>query len=207
MALSALFLLIFLLQHFVINFTSIISADVFNSISEFMGNNIIIQFGLQPVLIVGVIFHFVMGFFLEIKNNSARSSKYQSFKGGANSSWMSRNMIWSGAVILAFLILHFIDFFIPELNHKYVEVLGSDPDRYYEHLVHKFENPIRVGAYILAFGLLAMHLLHGFQSAFQSVGVNHKKWTPLIKSLGTAYAIIIPLGFVFIALFHHFSHH
>lgn len=207
MALSALFLLVFLLQHFLINFTSIISADVFNSISEFMGNNIIIQFGLQPVLIIGTVFHFVMGFILEINNKKARSTKYKSFKGGTNSSWMSRNMIWSGAAILAFLILHFIDFFIPELNHKYVEVLGPDSDRYYDHLVHHFENPFRVAAYCIAFILLAMHLLHGFQSAFQSVGVSHKKWTPLIKAVGKAYAIILPLGFIFIALFHHFAHH
>ena len=121
MALSAFFLMIFLLQHFLINITSVFSADLFNKLSHFMGTNPVVQFALQPVLIFGVIFHFVMGFILEIKNNSARKVKYAKNSGGANSSWMSRNMIWSGLVILAFMVLHFIDFWIPEINTKYIQ--------------------------------------------------------------------------------------
>ena len=77
--------------------------------------------------------------------------------------------------------------------------------RYYEELHHKFEHPLRVGAYVLAFVFLALHLLHGFSSAFQSVGANNK-YTKGLKGFGKAYAIIIPLGFIFIALFHHFNH-
>jgi len=110
MALSALFLMIFLLQHFTINMSSVLSEEVFNDWSHFMGTNPIVQFGLQPVLIFGVIYHFVMGFVLEAQNRSARNVKYAMNKGGANSSWFSRNMIWSGLVILAFLGLHFYDF-------------------------------------------------------------------------------------------------
>mgnify|MGYP003871115193 CR=1 FL=1 len=206
MALSALFLLVFLLQHFFINFTSVLSKETFNSLSHFMGNNILVQFIMQPILIIGVIFHFVMGFILEIKNNSARQSKYVMFKGNANSTWMSRNMIWTGLVVLAFLALHFYDFWFPEMDYKYIAQNAPDANRYYEELVHKFEDPFRVGFYVLAFAFLALHLLHGFQSSFQSLGANHERWTPVIKGLGTAYAIVIPLGFIFIALFHHFSH-
>ena len=68
MALSGLFLVIFLTQHFLINITSVISADIFNALSHFMGTNPIVQFILQPILIFGVIFHFLMGFYLEIFN-------------------------------------------------------------------------------------------------------------------------------------------
>ena len=64
MSLSGIFLMLFLLQHFVINFTSVFSEEIFNTISHFMGNNPIVQFALQPVLISAVIFHFVMGLFL-----------------------------------------------------------------------------------------------------------------------------------------------
>jgi len=71
-------------------------------------------------------------------------------------------------------------------------------------LLHKFTDPIRVGIYVLAFVFLSLHLMHGFQSAFQSVGFNHRKYTPTIKKLGQLYAIIIPLGFIFIAIYHHF---
>jgi succinate dehydrogenase / fumarate reductase cytochrome b subunit len=176
-----------------------------------MGTNPLIQFAMQPILILGVIFHFVMGFVLEIKNKKARNIKYAKYNGAANATWMSRNMTHSGFVILAFLVLHFIDFWIPEINVKYIQgdlsgqLAGEEGYRYFDELQHKFVSPIRVGAYVIAFVLLALHLLHGFQSAFQSIGFNNK-YTKTVKSLGNIYSIIIPLGFIFIALFHHFNH-
>jgi succinate dehydrogenase / fumarate reductase cytochrome b subunit len=204
MALSGLFLVVFLLQHFTINLTSVFSEVVFNEISHFMGNNPLVQFVLQPILIFGVIFHFLMGFVLEIKNRSARNQNYAQNNGAANSSWMSRNMIWSGAVILSFLVLHFIDFWFPEMNYKYIEVLPEDPNRYFEEMVHKFVNPIRVAAYVISFGFLMLHLLHGFSSSFQSVGLNNKH-TRGFKKFTIAFSIVIPVGFIFIAIFHHLN--
>ncbi len=203
MALSALFLLIFLLQHFAINFTSVFSEAVFNELSHFMGTNPLVQFAMQPILIFAVVFHFVMGFVLEIKNKQAREVKYVMNNGAANSSWVSRNMIWSGLTILAFLALHFYDFWIPEMVHKYVAFAPEDPNRYYAETVHKFENPVRVGLYVVAFIFLMLHLQHGFQSAFQSIGARHSKYTPLIAKLGKIYAVAIPVGFIFIAVFHY----
>ncbi|WP_299115912.1 succinate dehydrogenase cytochrome b subunit [uncultured Winogradskyella sp.] len=214
MALSALFLMFFLLQHFAINILSVFSPDTFNEVSHFMGTFWVIQYVLQPVLIFGVVFHFVMGFVLEIKNNKARKIAYAKTSRAANSTWMSRNMLLTGAVVLAFMVLHFIDFWIPEINTKYIagDMSGLiDPAntesgfRYYEELVHKFHSPLRVGAYVIAFVLLSLHLLHGFNSAFQSVGANNK-YTNGLKGFSKVYAIGIPLGFVFIALFHHFTH-
>ena len=204
MALSGLFLVVFLLQHFTINLTSVFSEDVFNEISHFMGNNPLVQFVLQPILIFGVIFHFLMGFVLELKNRSARAQNYAQNKGSANSSWMSRNMIWSGAVILSFLVLHFIDFWFPEMNYKYIESLPSDPNRYFEEMVHKFVNPIRVVPYVVSFGFLMLHLLHGFSSSFQSIGLNNK-YTRGFKTFTIAFSIVIPVGFIFIAIFHHLN--
>ena len=210
MALSGLFLVVFLTQHCVINLTSVLDPDTFNSWSHFMGTNGLVQFALQPVLIFGVVFHFVMGFVLEIKNKKSRQVKYAKNNGAANSSWMSRNMIWSGLAILAFIVLHFIDFWIPEINTKYIQGdmsgLHNGEFRYFHELVEKFHSPIRVSAYVLAFVFLAMHLLHGFNSAFQSVGANNK-YTRGLKSFSKIYAIGIPLGFIFIALFHHFTGH
>lgn len=210
MALSAFFLMFFLLQHFAINILSVFSPDTFNEVSHFMGTNWLIQYALQPVLLFGVIFHFVMGFVLELKNNRARVIKYAQNKGSENSSWMSRNMIYSGLAILAFMVLHFIDFWIPELNTKYIQgdMTGLLPEggfRYYEELHHKFESPLRVGAYVLAFVFLALHLMHGFTSAFQSVGSTAGRKKNLIN-IGKAYSILVPLGFIFIALYHHLNH-
>ena len=204
MALSGLFLILFLGQHFTINITSVFSEKTFNFLSHFMGNNPVVQFILQPVLIFGVVFHFILGFILEIKNYKSRSVKYISFKGSANASWVSRNMIISGIVVLSFLGLHFYDFWVPEMNYKYVEFLPQDPDRYYEELVHKFHSPVRVVIYALSFIFLSLHLLHGFASSFQSVGLNNK-YTRSIKLFTVAFSLVIPAGFIFIAIFHYLN--
>ena len=206
MALSAFFLMIFLLQHFAINIISVFSSDTFNKVSHFMGTFWIIQYVLQPVLIFGVVFHFVMGFVLEIKNNRTRLVKYAYNNGGASSSWMSRNMIVSGFAILLFVLLHFIDFWIPEITTKYIlgDMSGMHDGefRYFRELVEKFHSPIRVGVYCIAFVFLSLHLLHGFNSSFQSVGA-HNKYINGLKTVSKVYALGIPLGFIFIALFHH----
>jgi len=204
MALSGLFLISFLALHFSINLTSVFSADVFNKSSNFMGYNPLIQYVMQPVLAFGVVFHFVMGFVLDFKNRSARPIGYAKNNGAANSSWASRNMIISGSVVLAFLGLHFYDFWFPEMVYKYVEVNPLDPTRYYPELVHKFESPVRTGMYCLAFLLLFLHLWHGFNSSMQSVGFNNK-FSKALHKLGYAFAVIVPFGFIFIALFHHFN--
>ncbi|WP_026810663.1 succinate dehydrogenase cytochrome b subunit [Arenibacter latericius] len=211
MALSAFFLMIFIVQHFAINILSVFSPDAFNEISHFMGTNPLVQFGLQPILLFGVVFHFVMGFILEIRNRNARAVKYAQYNGAANSTWMSRNMIWSGGFILIFLVIHFIDFWFPEINTKFIQgdmsglLADGEGYRYYEELTHKFAPLWRVALYCVGFIFLSLHLLHGFSSAFQSVGANNK-YTRGLKGFGKAYAIIIPLGFIFIALFHHFNH-
>lgn len=212
MALSALFLIFFLLQHLTINFLSVISADLFNEISHFMGTNFLVQFLLQPVLIFGVVFHFVMGFILEARNRSSRNVQYAYNNAKANSSWASRNMLVSGIVILLFIGLHFYDFWLPELDVKYIQgdmtglLENEEGFRYFKELQHKFVSPVRTGLYCLAFIALIFHLQHGFNSAFQSVGFNNKNYTPGLKKFGKIYAVAVPVGFIIVALFHHFSH-
>ncbi len=205
MAVSAFFLMFFLLQHFVINILSVFSPQLFNEVSYFMGNNPLVQFGLQPVLLFGVVFHFVMGFILEIKNRKAVGINYTKNNGGANSTWVSRNMVYTGFAILLFMVFHFNDFWVPEIVEKYVDGTSQVGKDFHQHVVHMFENPIRVVVYVLAFVFLALHLLHGFNSAFQSVGSPAGRKATLQK-VGKAYSIIIPLGFIFIAIYHHLNH-
>jgi succinate dehydrogenase / fumarate reductase cytochrome b subunit len=211
MALSAFFLMFFLLQHLSINILSVLNPELFNEVSHFMGTNPLVQFALQPVLIFAVVFHFVMGFVLELRNRKAKGVAYAVNNGAANSSWMSRNMIWSGLTILAFIGLHFVDFWFPEINTKFIQgdwsgtLEGIEGFRYHEELVHKFAYPARVIAYVVSFTFLGLHLAHGFTSAFQSMGgtAGRKK---TLQTIGKAYSIIIPAGFIFIALYHHFNH-
>ena len=204
MALSGLFLVLFLAQHFIINITSVFSPDLFNEISHFMGGNFLVQAIVQPILIFAVVFHFIMGFVLEIRNGMARKISYAKFNGGANSSWMSRNMLFSGIVTLAFLGLHFYDFWFPEIAHKYLQSNPEEPTRYFGEMVAKFHSPVRTGLYVVSFIFLMLHLLHGFYSSFQSVGFNNK-YSKALKGFTIAFAVVIPLGFIFIALFHYIN--
>jgi len=205
MALSGFFLLVFLLQHFIINLFSVLNPVTFNEISHFMGTNSIIQYLMQPLLLFGVLFHLIMGMYLDFKNRSARPIKYAMDKPSENSNWMSRNMIITGIMVMLFLGIHFYDFWIPEIKDKFIAGEWNNPTKYFPHLQNKFQDVTRVSIYCSAFVFLSLHLMHGFQSAFQSAGFNHNKYTPIIKKLGMIYAILIPAGFIFIALFHYIS--
>nr|WP_297913933.1 succinate dehydrogenase cytochrome b subunit [uncultured Allomuricauda sp.] len=204
MALSGLFLVIFLVLHVSINLASVLSPDFFNEASHFMGYNPIVQFVMQPVLIAGVVIHFIMGFVLEIKNRKARGISYVKYKGRANASWASRNMIISGLVVLAFLGLHFYDFWVHEMAYKYVQAKPEDPSRYFEETVQKFAPFWRTVIYVISFGLLSLHLWHGFASSFQSMGVNNR-FTEGGKKFAKTFAIVVPLTFAFIAIYHHLN--
>lgn len=204
MALSGLFLVVFLTQHLTINITSVIDPETFNSWSHFMGYNPLVQFVLQPILIAGVIIHFVMGFVLEIQNRKARDVGYVKYNGAANAPWASRNMIYSGLVVLAFLALHFYDFWVHEMAYKYIEVNPQDPTRYYAETVEKFAPVWRTVLYAVSFVLLALHLWHGFASSFQSMGVNNK-YTAGFKKFAKIFAVVVPLAFAFIAVYHHLN--
>jgi len=203
MALSGFFLITFLMLHISLNMTSVFSKDLFNAISHFMGYNWLVQYIGQPILAFGVFFHFFMGFVLEIKNREARPIAYAYNKPSSNSSWSSRNMIISGLVILSFLSLHWYDFWFQELNYKYIAMETPDAVRYYDDLMHKLTNPVRVSFYCVAFILLGFHLWHGFYSSMQSVGFDNKYARGLAR-FGRVFAIAVPAGFVFIALFHYF---
>ncbi len=206
MSLSGLFLILFLAQHFFINFVSVFGPKNFNLISNFMGYNPLVQYIVQPILIAGLIVHFVMGIYLDYQNRKARPISYQRYDTASNSSWMSQHMVLTGLVVLAFLGLHLYDFWWPEISYKYVAVSEIVADRYYNELVHKFANPIRTALYCVSFVLLALHLLHGFYSSFQSVGFNNK-YSRALSKFAYAFSILVPAGFIFIALFHYFNNH
>ena len=205
MALSGIFLIVFLTQHFLINITSVFSESLFNWLYHFMGTNPLVQFVLKPILIAGVLFHFVMGFILDYQNRKARPVNYTIFKGSKNSLLVSRYMILSGTVILSFLALHFYDFWIPEMEYKYIQFKPDDPNRYHHELVEKFQDPIKVGFYCVSFIFLALHLVHGLASSTQSLGTSNK-YSSLIKKISYSFGIVVPLGFCFIAIYHFLSH-
>ena len=197
MALSGLFLIIFLITHLVINSLTLASSkDLFNEAAHFMATNPII-YAMQYVLALGFIIHIGMGIKLTIQNKRARSQEYVYNKMSKNTDLSSRSMIVSGGLVIVFLALHLRDYFY---QMKFVGLPEGTTD--YDLVVNLFTNPYYTSVYVIAFIALGIHLNHGFKSAFQSMGSNHKKYNPLIKIVRTAYSIVIALGFSTIAIFH-----
>ena len=197
MTLSGLFLIIFLITHLVINSLTLASSkDLFNEAAHFMATNPII-YAMQYVLALGFIIHIGMGIKLTIQNKRARSQEYVYNKMSKNTDLSSRSMIVSGGLVIVFLALHLRDYFY---QMKFVGLPEGTTDYYL--VVNLFTNPYYTAVYVIAFIVLGIHLNHGFKSAFQSMGANHKKYNPLIKIVSTAYSIVIALGFSTIAIFH-----
>lgn len=214
MGLTGLFLITFLCTHLLVNSFSLVSAELFNKGSHFMATNPFIQI-MQYVLAVGFIIHILWGVMLTAQNRSARGNVgYKKENWQANTGINAKSMIITGMLVLLFLILHLKDFFVVikfdaesigtatyTTTHGVEKILQND-----FHLMELvFSNPLYVVIYVASFILLGIHLSHGFQSAFQSLGANHKKYTPFIKGFGKVYSILIAVGFSSIALFHYIN--
>ncbi|MRG45212.1 succinate dehydrogenase [Chitinophaga sp. SYP-B3965] len=190
MALTGLFLISFLVVHCAINALIFYNdgGKTFNIGAHFMGTNPIIR-TIEIVLVVGFLVHIFQGLWLWKKNRDARPVKYKVTKGSANSTWYSRSMTLFGTLILLFLVIHTSNFWIPNRTNQF---LHGEELPLYEMMLEKFQNPIEVIIYILGCFALFWHLLHGFKSAFQSLGLNHKRYNGLIVFSGNAFAVIVP---------------
>jgi succinate dehydrogenase / fumarate reductase cytochrome b subunit len=200
MGLTGLFLITFLAVHCFVNALIFINdgGETFNKGAEFMGTNWIIR-AVEIVLFLGIILHVVQALVLTLENKKARPVAYEISGGNVSSKWYSRWMGLLGTLILMFLIIHLRHFWIvtrftDHIAHSEAEALPGQETMFGE-MKEVFENLWVVILYCLAMISLAYHLLHGFQSAFQTLGLNHKKYTPVIKFCGVVFSIIIPLVF------------
>ncbi len=207
MGLTGFFLITFLIVHCFINSMIFFNdgGQTFNHWGHFMGSNLIIR-TMEIGLFVFLLLHIVQGLSLWKQNNAARPVKYAVSHPEKNSTWYSRSMGLLGTLILLFLILHLYHFWLPSrfggmANIQALETttLGEysnqEAHNLYKEMQLVFQNPLAVIVYVLGVFSLCWHLLHGFQSAFQTFGINHKKYTPLIKITGFVYSIVICLLF------------
>jgi len=183
------------------------NGETFNHWAHFMGSNLIIR-TMEIGLFVFLLAHIVQGLMLWNQNHKSRPIKYAVNKANTNSTWYSRSMGLLGTLILLFLVLHLYHFWTPS---RFGGMAGIHPleettlsPEYNNQAVHNLYAEMQmvfqghlwvVIVYVLGVISLCWHLIHGFQSAFQTLGINHKKYTPIIKGLGIAYAIIICLLF------------
>ncbi len=198
MAVSGLFLVTFILLHLSINLTLLWPGrEVFEKAVHFMGTNLFIRI-MEPILFLGFIFHIAMGIYLEWQNRKNRPVKYEKYNGSAVASWASRNMIWTGLFVLFFLLVHFYNYYVP---FRYGKV-----ESHYDLVTGLFASPVYTLLYVLAFTGLGIHLSHGFQSAFQSLGAPREKCYKFLRCLGNVIAWLVGLGFSAIALYFYFQH-
>lgn len=196
MALTGLFLITFLIIHCTIN-SMIFYNDggaTFSHWGHFMGTNPIIRI-LEIGLVLGFLFHIVDGFMLIAQNRKARPVRYAKTVKPQNTTWYSLNMGLLGTLILLFLIIHTYHFWIPNrVSQGLTNWEEGEIDLYAKMLV-VFQEPWIVIVYVLGCFSLFWHLLHGFSSAFQTLGLNHLKYNGVISFVGAAFAIIVPIIF------------
>jgi len=198
MALTGLFLCSFLVVHLSGNFSLFFhdSGEAFNKYSHFMSTNALIRI-FEIGLVLGFVFHISTGLKLNSQNAAARKIKYENQKLNETSSWFSQNMAMTGATILVFLILHLIGFY-GRYHFQTEPSVMYDGEMYkdmYTIVMEAYKEWWVVLIYVIGVVALGLHLNHGFQSAFQSLGLNNKSYSPLIKSIGKGFSIIVILGF------------
>lgn len=193
MALTGLFLISFLVIHCTINAMIFLNDGgvTFSHWGHFMGTNPIIR-TLEIGLVLGFIFHIIQGLLLVKENRSARPVRYSYNNPPANSKWYSRSMGLLGTLILLFLIMHTSHFWIPNRTNQFIE---GEELPLYKMMLDIFSNPLVVVFYIIGCLSLLWHLLHGFASAFQTLGLNHVKYNGVISLVGVAFSIIVPIIF------------
>jgi len=206
MAFAGLFLVVFLLIHLGINLLILpLTAHheaQFESASHFMTTNAVVRV-IEIILFAGFIIHIFYGIVLQIQNWMARPRRYR-IEGWSHTSFFSKFMIHTGVVILVFLVIHFINFYFVKYGitrpHPGRATVTSNED-FYHMAVNLFTDKGYSILYIILIIFLGFHLNHAFQSAFQSLGWNHSKYTPAIKWIGNIYSIMVTLGFVSIPLY------
>jgi succinate dehydrogenase / fumarate reductase cytochrome b subunit len=194
MALAGLFLLTFLPVHLIINLFLLKDDPIpFNNAARFMATFPLVKI-MEVVLFATILIHITWGIMLQIQNWFARPIGYVSGS-KSETSFFSRFMIWTGASIFIFLILHFCNFYFMKLG-----LVKGNPEDFYSVAHNLFRIPAYNYIYLTCFAILGFHLYHAFSSAFQTLGLNHRIWTPVVKVVALIYSIVIPLSFAFISI-------
>ena len=204
MALTGIFLISFLVVHVGLNACIWANDDgaMFNKAAHFMGATVVIRI-MEIGLFAGIILHIVQGLILEMQNRKRRSIGYQVPLGNRGSKWYSRSMGLLGTLIMLFLIMHIYHFWTPSRlggvgNIHELGTISYDGKAYhnlYGEMIIVFQSLTVVILYVLGCISLAYHLMHGFNSAFRTLGLHNQRYVRIVQATGTAFAIIVPLAF------------
>jgi succinate dehydrogenase / fumarate reductase, cytochrome b subunit len=209
MGLTGISLILFLVVHVGINacIWAMDGGQMFNNAAHFMGATVVIRI-LEVGLFAGIFLHLIQGLILEFQNRKKRSIGYNVPMGNKGSKWYSRSMGLLGTIILLFLIIHWNQFWIPSRFTGVTEVTydnGKSVHDLFSLMKDTFSEGWVVIVYVLGCLSLAYHLLHGFQSAFRSLGVRNNRYLSLINGVGVGFSIIVPLAFAMMPISMYFN--
>jgi succinate dehydrogenase / fumarate reductase cytochrome b subunit len=209
MALTGLFLISFLIVHVGLNacIWANDNGSMFNRAAHYMGSTVVIRL-MEVVLFIGFIIHIIQGWVLEVQNRKTRKKGYAVTLGNKGSKWYSRAMGLLGTLLFFFLVMHISHFWVPSrITHDLAEVEYRQVPMHnlYLRMVEVFQNPVVVVLYVLGCISLAYHLLHGFKSAFRTLGVHNSRYFALIKATGYGFSIIVPLAFAMMPVSFYFG--
>ena len=207
MALTGIFLITFLVVHVGLN-ACIWANDggkMFNTGANFMSSMLVIRI-MEIGLFAGIIIHSIQGLILNAANNSKRKVAYAIDYGNRGSKWYSRSMGLLGTLLLLFLVMHIYHFWVPSRlggianirpleETSYFNGLGSEYHNLYAEMVNVFQNPIVVLLYVVGCISLAYHLMHGFESAFRTIGLHNNRYLIMLRYFGRGFSIVVSLAF------------
>jgi succinate dehydrogenase / fumarate reductase, cytochrome b subunit len=190
MAVTGVILFGFVIGHMVGNLQVYEGPEVFNNYAKILRLFPIALWVVRLTLLASVVLHITATVQLALRKKKARPVAYAK-KDSIASTYASRTMYWSGPIVLAFVIYHLLQFTFGVTGVPYYQ-----EGKAYENLVGGFQQPVISGFYVIAMVLLCLHLRHGLWSALQTLGVNHPRYTPILKHLATAVALLIAIGFI-----------
>jgi succinate dehydrogenase / fumarate reductase cytochrome b subunit len=214
MSLTGLFLISFLVIHVGLNacIWANDGGEMFNKSAHFMGTTVVVRI-LEWGLFIGFIIHIIQGYVLEAKNLSRRGQGYAISMGNKGSKWYSRTMGLLGTLLLLFLIMHINHFWISSRFGgmwnieplSEVDYNGKMYHNLYAQMAIVFQNPVVVVLYVLGCISLCYHLMHGFQSAFRTLGVHNNRYLVILKNFGKGFAIVVSIAFAMMPVSFYFN--
>jgi succinate dehydrogenase / fumarate reductase cytochrome b subunit len=191
MAITGLSFIGFLAAHLAGNLTIYGGKEAFNSYAEHLHSLGPLLTVAELVLLTFFLVHVITGVILFLQNLNARPVRYAVNKTAGGRTFGSATMPYTGALLLVFIIFHLLNFsFVDKTDTTIFNIVSS-----------AFSSPLYVVIYILAMVVAAVHVSHGFWSAFQTVGANHSKYMPLIRTVGLAFAVVVGIGFGFLPIY------
>ncbi|MDN6279687.1 MAG: succinate dehydrogenase cytochrome b subunit [Psychroflexus sp.] len=203
MALTGLFLCFFLIIHLLGNLQLMLPQEKaqlqYNIYSDFLSGNILIKI-VSYVLYASILLHSIDAIYLSIKAKKATGTSYVKDKRDRASKWYARQMMFLGTIVLAFLVIHFKDFWFPYKFGALEADINGHKDLY-TLVINSFQELWYVILYAIAILALGFHLLHGFFSAYRSLGLYHPTYDKIIKSIGVVFAAVMTFGYLIIPFY------